>query len=123
MKFRIIFIGKTGKLKEIEAAAKEVNPTAKKNWLGVAFPDDIIECEVADVDEGKALMRHIYQKVGLGSFPKRYDYLPVEKENKFNTWWSNDMKTYLATSVFADRYDYRVQPEHTEHFEDFLEAA
>lgn len=113
MLFRIVFIGKTNHLKELKAAAQEVNPTARSQWLGICFPDDAIEAEVESVEEGKKLMAHIYKKVNC--FPKKYSYVDGPE------WWSNDMKTFLGTTVCSDRYDYE-KPVTEEHFEDFLEA-
>ena len=112
MLFFFFFIGKTNHLKELQAAAQEVNPTARMTWLGIMFPDDAIEATVKDVDEGKALMKHLYQKIG--HFPKYYAYVDGD------SFWSRDFKTFLGTTVHADRYDY-VEPVTEEHFEDFLE--
>ena len=122
MKFRIAYIGKTNHLKELKAAAQEINPTARSQWLGLVFPDDAIEAEVGSVEEGKALMKHIYQKVDC--FPKYYCYL----EDKDKDWWSPDYKTFYGHHVHADRYDRKAKPRdyaydvEEEHFEDFLEA-
>lgn len=112
MLFRIVFIGKTNHIKELQAAAQEVNPTARMTWLGVICHDDAIEATVKDVDEGKALMKHVYKKVGC--FPKYYAYVDGD------SFWSSNFKTFLGTTVHSDNYDY-AEPVTEEHFEDFLE--
>lgn len=113
MKFRIVYIGNTHQIDELKAAAQEINPTARSQWLGICLPDDAIEAEVESVEEGKKLMAHIYKKVNC--FPKRYSFVDGPE------WWSNDRKTFLGTTVCSDRYDYAT-PVTEEHFEDFLEA-
>ena len=120
MKFRIVFIGNTGKGKELETAAREINSTANRSWLGLCCPDDIIEAEVKTIEEGKALMKYLYKKVGC--FPKRYAWTDT-------SWWDDSVKNYLGHEVRADRYEYTNKPSDftypvsEEHFEDFLEAA
>ena len=111
MIFRIVFNGKINNLKEAQAAAQEVNPTAFTTWLGIVEPDDAIEAKVKDVDEGKALMKHIYQKTGRS--PRYYTYVDGE------SFWTNNFKTFLGTTVYSDEYDYE-EPVTEEHFEDFL---
>ena len=112
MKFRVVFIGNTHAHKEITEAAKALNPTAKFTSVGAWFPDDCVEVEVSSVDEGEKFMKDLYDKVHR--FPKRYDYVDGD------SWWTNNMKTWLGTSVFADRYDYKEQPEHLKDFDKLL---
>lgn len=115
MLFRIIYPGKTGRHEDLKTAAREVNPTARKDWIGVMYTNDVIEAKVSDVEEGKKLMRHIYRKTGV--FPKGYAYVDGDK------WWGDrheGISKFLGTEVYADRYRYST-PVDTEHFEDFLD--
>lgn len=112
MKFRVVFIGKTNAYKEIMEAAKTLNQTAKFQPIGLWLPDDSVEVEVSSVDEGEKFMKDLYDKVHR--FPKRYDYVDGDR------WWSKDWKTFLGTSVFADRYDYKEQPKHLKDFDKLL---
>ena len=112
MIFRIVYIGKTGKIHEIEAVAREINSTANKTWLGTVCPDDCIEVNVDSVEDGKKIMKHIYQKIG--QFPKSYSYA------QGNSFWNLSFTEYLGKDVHSDRFDYR-NPVTEEHFEDFLE--
>lgn len=112
MIFRIVYIGSTGCISELEAVAKRANPTARKTWLGVVSQDDCIEAEVESVEAGKALMKSIYRE--LKCFPKRYAYA------EGNAFFSPDFRKYLGTEVCSDRYKY-TEPKTVEHFEDFLE--
>ncbi len=114
MKFRIIYIGKTGKLNDLEAAAKEINPTAHKTHRGIITPDDCIEATVSSVEEGKDLMKKIYKKVR--SLPKCYTYAEGD------SFWSPDFKKYIGTEVWSSSYDYVKEPKHTEDIEAFVEA-
>lgn len=114
MKFRIVYIGKTGKLNDLEAAAKEINPTAQKTWLGVICPDDCIEATVSSVEEGKELMKKIYKKVPC--LPKRYSYVEGD------SFWSLDYKKFIGTEVFSSGYDYVKEPKYTEDIKAFVEG-
>lgn len=111
MRFRIVFTGSTGHLTEIWEASREVNETAVRTYLGMICPDDCIEAEVNSVEEGKALMKHIYQKTK--NFPKAYAYVDGEK------FWSDRFK-YIGHNVYSDRFCHEAAVEE-EHFEDFLE--
>ena len=112
MKFRIVYIGNTGCLKELESVAKAINPTARKSWLGIVCQDDCIEATVETVEEGKLLMKQIYKKINC--FPKYYSYVDGD------SFWNSKFTEYLGTTVHSDRYDY-AEPVTEEHFEDFLE--
>jgi hypothetical protein len=111
MIFRIVYIGNTGCINELKAAAQEVNPTAHYTWLGLVCPDDCIEAKVSSIDEGKALMKHIYDKVN--SFPKRYSW------TEGDSFYNGSFTKYIGHDVCSDRYE--ADGSEQEHFEDFLE--
>lgn len=114
MIFRIVYIGNTHRLDEMLESAKEINSTARKTHLGALArcADDCIEATVESVEEGKALMSHIYHKIDC--FPKYYAYVDGK------SFWSPDFKRYLGTEVHSDNVEH-VDRVTEEHFEDFLE--
>ena len=113
MQFRIVFIGKTGSIDQILSSAKEINSTARTTSVGLVCPDDCLEAHVESVDEGKALMKHVYKATKC--FPKKYSYSP---EDRF--WARGFSIRYIGTDVYSDRYSHEPGVKE-ERFEDFLE--
>ena len=119
MKFRIVFIGSTKRLTEIWEAAREVNETAVRTYLGMICPDDCIEADVNSVEEGKALMKKLYDKIDC--FPKYYSWTNGDR------FWNDNVTRYLGHDVYSDRFELKKKPKdyeydiESEHFENFLE--
>ena len=97
MLFRIIYPGKTGRHEDLKTAAREINPTARKDWIGVMSTNEVIEAKVSDVEEGKKLMRHIYRKTGV--FPKGYAYVTSGGEIVMRASASSSELKYTLTDI------------------------
>lgn len=92
MLFRIVLIGNTHDYANNRAAALEISPTAKLRKIGLIAPDDTIQFQVRDVEEGKAFMRTFYKKTR--HMPKRYEYVDGD------SFWDPSFKHFLGTRVF-----------------------